>query len=88
MPIVLPRTAHRQFVIDELRRQEIQTTVHYPPVHRLSFYRSLMPALRLPHTEDFARRELTVPLHPQMNAGSVATVVDALAAAAAPHHLM
>lgn len=86
MPIVLPRTSHRQFVIDELRRQEIQTTVHYPPVHRLSFYRSLVPALRLPHTEDFARRELTVPLHPQMNAGSVAAVVDALAAAAAPHH--
>ena len=61
----------------------MQTTVHYPPVHDLSFYRHLFPSNHLPKTEDFAERELTLPLHPKMEEDDVETVADALATALA-----
>jgi len=81
MPIVLPRYASRQDVIDELRTQGIQTTIHYPPVHQMTFYRERLPGVSLPHTEDFAQRELTIPLHPQVTSAAAESVVAALAAA-------
>jgi dTDP-4-amino-4,6-dideoxygalactose transaminase len=79
MPILLPSNAKRQDVIGELRGQGIQTTIHYPPVHRLTLYRERFPEIRLPVTEDFAQRELTIPLHPQVTSSAVEAVVAALA---------
>ncbi|AID28222.2 aminotransferase DegT [Mesorhizobium sp. SEMIA 3007] len=81
MPILLPRYARRQDVIDELRTQGIQTTIHYPPVHQMTFYRERYPDITLPRTEDFAQRELTIPLHPQITSTLAEAVVAALASA-------
>jgi dTDP-4-amino-4,6-dideoxygalactose transaminase len=41
----------------------------------------LYPDSYLPRTEEFARRELTLPLHPRMIPATVELVVNALAAA-------
>jgi dTDP-4-amino-4,6-dideoxygalactose transaminase len=79
MPVVLPAEIDRQEVINRLRDRGIQTTVHYPPVHRLTFYRELCPDCRLPQTEEFCRRELTLPLHPRMTLATVEAVVKSLA---------
>jgi dTDP-4-amino-4,6-dideoxygalactose transaminase len=81
MPVVLPPAINRQAAIDRLRRDGVQTTVHYPPVHRLAFYKDICPPCTLPRTEEFARRELTLPLHPRMTPASVGFVVNSLAAA-------
>ncbi|UCI07398.1 DegT/DnrJ/EryC1/StrS family aminotransferase [Mesorhizobium sp. B1-1-8] len=81
MPVLLPRHVDRQCVIDELRAQGIQTTIHYPPVHQMTLYRERCPGVHLPRTEDFAERELTIPLHPQITSPVAEAVVDALAAA-------
>jgi len=81
MPVLLPDADVRSAVIGHLRDCGIQTTIHYPPVHQLSYYRNRYPGVRLPRTEEFARRELTLPLHPQMTLRSVEDVVEALASA-------
>jgi dTDP-4-amino-4,6-dideoxygalactose transaminase len=81
LPIVVPKAADRQSLIDQLREAGIQTTVHYPPVHRLTFYSDLYPSMALPNTEDFAQRELTLPLHPGMTPADVEHVVNSLAVA-------
>jgi dTDP-4-amino-4,6-dideoxygalactose transaminase len=81
MPVVLPVATSRQPIIDRLRKRGIQTTVHYPPVHRLTFYKDLYPDTSLPRTEDFCRRELTLPLHPRMVQADVELVVHSIAAA-------
>jgi dTDP-4-amino-4,6-dideoxygalactose transaminase len=81
MAAVLPAEMSRQAVIDVLRSRGIQTTVHYPPVHRLTFYSHACPGYHLPQTEEFARRELTLPLHPRMSSADVDFVSEALAAA-------
>jgi dTDP-4-amino-4,6-dideoxygalactose transaminase len=81
MPVVLPPASNRQLVIDELRRQSVQTTIHYPPAHRLTLYRGLYPDCRLPQTEGFAGQVLTLPLHPRMTPATVENVVNCLTAA-------
>jgi dTDP-4-amino-4,6-dideoxygalactose transaminase len=83
MPILLPDATDRQSVIDKLRDAEIQTSVHYPPAHQFSFYLSRFPSVHLPKTEEYARRELTLPLHPKMETWQVEKVVAALAEALA-----
>jgi dTDP-4-amino-4,6-dideoxygalactose transaminase len=79
MPIVLPRESDRERVIQRLRDFGIQTSNHYPAVHQLLFYRDRCPGVRLSKTEDYAQRELTLPLHPRMNGTQVERVAIALA---------
>ena len=79
MPIVLPEKADRQAVINGLRAANIQTSIHYPPVHRLSFYQDYLPSVNLPRTEEYSARELTLPLHPKMQEAQVDQVTRALA---------
>ena len=81
MPILLPEASDRDAVAAHLRDHGIQTTMHYPPVHQLSFYRTLYPDISLPITEAFGERELTLPLHPRVLEEQVESVIIALAAA-------
>ena len=83
MPVVLPERVDRQGVADKLRDAGIQTTMHYPPAHLFTFYRKRHPSVNLPNTEQYARRELTLPLHPKMNSKHVQMVVGVLAEALA-----
>lgn len=79
MAVVLPAGTDRVRVMQAMRQAGVQTTVHYPPVHRLSWYRKIDPDLRLPRTEDFAARELTLPLHPGMTEPQVQQIATTLA---------
>ncbi len=83
LPVLLPRSADRQAVVNKLRERGVQTSFHYPPVHRLSYYRDRSFGTRLPHTEEFAARELTLPLHPKMEMWQVEFVLGSLAEALA-----
>jgi dTDP-4-amino-4,6-dideoxygalactose transaminase len=88
LPVILPKGVSRQRTSERLRAAGIQTTVHYPPVHRFSWYRSKFPSTCLPVTEEFASRELTLPLHPKLEECDPEFVVQALSdalAAGAPH---
>ena len=81
LPVILPERADRQRVADRMRGARVQTSFHYPPIHRFSWYRSRFPSVRLPKTEEFCRRELTLPLHPKMLERDVELVVRVLAEA-------
>ncbi len=83
LPAVLPDGSDRDAVMGHMREAGVQTTVHYPPIHRMSLYRDRLPPQRLPITEDFARRELSLPLHPKLEDWDVEKVVNALANALA-----
>ena len=84
MPVVLPEERDRQWVVDRMRDAGIQTTVHYPPIHKLTYYRVHYPGIRLPNSEEFAAKELTLPLHPRMSTEVVEKVVATLSLALSP----
>jgi dTDP-4-amino-4,6-dideoxygalactose transaminase len=81
LPVLLPKNVDRQIVADRMREMGVQTSVHYPPIHGFSWYQDRFPSIHLPLTEEFSRRELTLPLHPKLDEGQMDTVVRALAAA-------
>jgi dTDP-4-amino-4,6-dideoxygalactose transaminase len=79
MAAVLPAYADRMAVMGGLRDDGVQTSMHYPPIHTLSWYRERFPDIRLPTTEAFAALELTLPLHAKMTPADVEHVVASLA---------
>jgi dTDP-4-amino-4,6-dideoxygalactose transaminase len=83
MPVVLPKDLDRQRVADRLRAEGVHTTNHYPPIHWFSWFQDRFPSTCLPSTEEFAMRELTLPLHPRLTTGQVEHVARTLADALA-----
>jgi len=75
--VVLPDGVERDAVRGALEAERIQTSVHYPPIHRFSAYGDEQ-ARPLPRTEDVAERILTLPLYPQLTSAQVETVTSAL----------
>ena len=56
----------------------IQTSIHYSPVHRFSYYRKKFgyKEKSLPNTENVAKRLVTLPLYPTMSMEDVSFVCD------------
>jgi len=69
----------RRAVMERLRERGIQSSVHYPPTHRLSAHYDA--GVTLPITESIADRLLTLPLYSTMTRVDVDTVCDELEAA-------
>ena len=83
LPALLPEGTDRPGVMAKLREAGIQTSIHYPPVHRFASYREAPggpqdAAHGLARTGALADRELTLPLYPTMSEADVRTVAAAL----------
>jgi dTDP-4-amino-4,6-dideoxygalactose transaminase len=77
-PLLLPEKADRKAFIDRLRQAGIQTSIHYPPIHKFSFYQQRYAGKiqSLPLTESVAAREVTLPLYPGMTHAMIELVLD------------
>lgn len=80
MPVLLPARSNRQAVMEALRADGIQTSIHYRPIHTFTAYAG-EPVAGLGLTESIGARALTLPLYPSMVEEQVRTVVQALRAA-------
>jgi len=83
LPVLLPKGAAREQVMAAMKAEGIQTSVHYPPIHRFSHHgaSARVRAEALDRTDAIAQRLLTLPLYPRMADAEVDTVCDALRAA-------
>jgi dTDP-4-amino-4,6-dideoxygalactose transaminase len=78
-PVLLRDGARRATFMAALAEQGIQTSIHYPPVHRFSAYRSLrLSGYDLIVTEDVCAREVTLPLFPHMSQDQLWQVIQAV----------
>jgi dTDP-4-amino-4,6-dideoxygalactose transaminase len=77
--VVLPTGRDRDGFRDRLAQTRIQTSMHYPPVHRFAIYHDDRPAL--PVTDDYAARTVTLPMFAHMTAAQQEHVVEAAIAA-------
>ncbi len=78
MAVLLPAGTDRAAVMASMRAAGVQTSVHYPAIHQFDYYRRTFGSPSLPATEQFSRRELTLPLHPALSPEDVDRVVAAL----------
>ncbi len=85
-PVLLPGGSDRIRFMEQMKLQGIQTSIHYPPIHKFGAYRDFAPQIsnQLSITEDIAAREVTLPLYPTMTDQDVEVVVEAVAKALMP----
>ena len=67
--VLISSSIPRDKIINELKDLGIQSSIHYPPVHLFSLYRRLYGYQEgmFPKTEEVSRREISLPLYPNMN---------------------
>jgi dTDP-4-amino-4,6-dideoxygalactose transaminase len=77
-PILLNSEIHRKSFMELLRKAGIQSSIHYPPIHRFSFYRKLRAGkpTKLPFTEYVGQHEITLPLYPLLKREEVTFICD------------
>ncbi|MBI1387403.1 MAG: aminotransferase class I/II-fold pyridoxal phosphate-dependent enzyme [bacterium] len=76
-PIALPEATDRTAFIEALKSEGIQTSIHYPPIHRFSAYQEYAEC-GCPLTEEIAAREVTLPFYPAMTEEQVEIVCEAV----------
>jgi Predicted pyridoxal phosphate-dependent enzyme apparently involved in regulation of cell wall biogenesis len=81
MPILLPPHTDRVAFMEQMKSQGIQTSIHYPPIHKFTAYQRIVEdgKNQLLVTENVAEREVTLPLYPAMSNEDVNLVVKAVA---------
>ncbi len=79
-PVLLDKNVKRDFVMKRLKAKKIQTSIHYPPIHRFSYYakRFGFKSGFLPTAEHIGKNELTLPLHPLLKKEDVEYVCQEL----------
>jgi dTDP-4-amino-4,6-dideoxygalactose transaminase len=77
-PILLNKDVDREKFMGFLKREKIQTSIHYPPIHKFSYYQKNFRASRnkLPLTEYVGRHEVTLPLHSLLKKEDILFVCD------------
>jgi dTDP-4-amino-4,6-dideoxygalactose transaminase len=75
--IVLEPGADRDAFRAHLARRGIETSVHYPPAHRFSIYSDGAPA-RLPETDGYASRSVTLPMFAHLQGRQLDEVASAV----------
>lgn len=78
-PILLNHDMNRHHFMQFLKGKGIQTSIHYPPIHRFHEYRhSLTPHQQLSVTDDIENRIVTLPLYPDITRNQIEYVVTSI----------
>ena len=79
--VVLGEDADRDAFRETLAQRGVQTSLHYPPVHRFSIYAEAAAGALLPVTDAYAARAVTLPLFGHMTDAQQDLVIESVAAA-------
>jgi len=79
MPILLSASVNRAEIIESMKQDGVQTSVHYPAIQNFSAYKGKVNST--PKAEYVCAHELTLPLYPTMTNEEADIVCDALIAA-------
>jgi dTDP-4-amino-4,6-dideoxygalactose transaminase len=77
-PMLLPPGMDREKFMGALRAEGIQSSIHYPAIHRFTYYQSRYGKLSLPITEAISDHEVTLPLYPGMSTTQLDMVTSAV----------
>jgi len=77
-PVLLDKSINRHSLMVYLRGKGIQTSIHYPPVHKFSYYKAVMGDHILRNTDSVSPHELTLPMYAGITRAQIDYVADAL----------
>jgi dTDP-4-amino-4,6-dideoxygalactose transaminase len=64
---------NREQFMKKLKKQGIETGIHYNPIHKMTFYKE---SSKLPNTEKLANGIVSLPTHPNLTEGDVIRIID------------
>ncbi len=73
-PILLPSKTNKASLIEKLKKNGIQTSIHYPPFWSFSIYKNSFNKNNFPICNEICKRQLTLPLFPNMKKEDIKTV--------------
>jgi dTDP-4-amino-4,6-dideoxygalactose transaminase len=76
MPVLLPESVDRLALIESMKQDGVQTSIHYPAIQGFSAYKGRVNDT--PKAEYVCAHELTLPLYPDMTEDDVDIVCNAL----------
>jgi dTDP-4-amino-4,6-dideoxygalactose transaminase len=76
MPILLSDALDRSAIIESMKQNGIQTSIHYPAIQGFTAYRNKVN--QTPKAEYVSAHELTLPLYPSMTNEELDILCDAL----------
>jgi dTDP-4-amino-4,6-dideoxygalactose transaminase len=79
-PILLDRGLERVGFMQFMRERGIQTSIHYPPIHKFDYYKCFHKECILPVTDSVEKSIVTLPLYPGLGRVHVNSVIDAITA--------
>jgi dTDP-4-amino-4,6-dideoxygalactose transaminase len=79
-PILLNEKINRMTFMNMLKDRGIQTSIHYPPIHRFSYYRRRFGECKsdLTYTDYVGDHEVTLPLYPSLTEEDIDYIVSCL----------
>ena len=82
--VILVPSEVRDELVEYMHSQHIMVGIHYPiPIHKLGAYKTELEETysgRLPRTENFAKRLVSLPMYPELQVAQIKIVADALRA--------
>ena len=78
LPVLLPKGLDRNAVIEELKAEGIQSSIHYPAFWSFSAFEGRFTPNDAPIASEVCERELTLPLYPTMTDDEVDLVTSVL----------
>ena len=76
--VLLPKEVNRQQIMEQMKAEGIQTSIHYPSFRDFSAYRGLVNNDDTPICDEITRRVLTLPLHPNLTKEQIISVCHTL----------
>ncbi len=78
LPVLLPESIDRIAIIQHLKSQRIQSSIHYPPFWNFTAYKDYFSPSDAPVTAKICNHQLTLPLFPTMTIDEVDLVTNRL----------
>jgi len=78
LPVLLPKNSNRKDVINFLKSNGIQSSIHYPPFWGFTAYKGLFTSTDTPIASRICEYQLTLPLFPTMTNEEVDKVTSVL----------
>jgi dTDP-4-amino-4,6-dideoxygalactose transaminase len=76
--MLLEQDRNRMSFMEFMKVKGIQTSIHYPPIHRFTDYRSGYHNSYLSITDNVEGRIVTLPLYPNINREQIHYTIDSI----------
>jgi dTDP-4-amino-4,6-dideoxygalactose transaminase len=66
---------NREKFIDKMKKNGIETGIHYKPIHQMSLYKNNQ---NVPNTEILSKQVVSLPTHPNLTTDEIGFIIESV----------